>query len=135
VKFASFTRDVGRLIDDPFAIADRVKLLPGQQTPIHDHASWCVAGVYRGTQRQSHFSLIEWNWRPCLVHAGTFEAPAGHVEVFVPPAQNVHSVTAVGEDKTISIPVYGADSERLSWRRYDDIPQFVHRAERRFPDA
>ena len=175
MTFPSFTQDVERLIDDPFAIGDRVKSLlaadgwlapehqladpdacrrhvlhvsdcrrvsvaalvwlPGQQTPIHDHTSWCVAGVYRGTQRQSHFSLIERDWMPCLVPTGTFEAQAGHVEVLVPPAQNIHSVSAVGEDKTISIHVYGADIERLSLRRYDDIPQFVHGADRRFPDA
>ena len=175
MTFASFTQDVERLIDDPFAIADRVKSLlaadgwlalehqlagrdacrrhvlhvsecrglsvaalvwlPGQQMPIHDHTSWCVAGVYRGMQRQAHFALIERNWKPCLVPTGTFEAPAGHVEVFVPPAENIHSVTALGEGKMISIHVYGADIERVSLRRYDDIPQFVPGADRRFPDA
>jgi predicted metal-dependent enzyme (double-stranded beta helix superfamily) len=175
VIFASFVQDVERLIDDPFAIAGRLKpllaadgwlarehqlaagdacrrhvlhvsecrrlsvaalvWLPGQQTPIHEHTSWSVAGVYRGIQRQTYYSLIELNWKPCLLPAGTFEASAGHVEVVVPAAENIHSVTAVGQGKTISIHVYGADVERLSSRCYDDVPQFLPGADRRFPDA
>src|SRR3954447_19048234 len=27
--------------------------LPGQRTPIHDHVSWCVVGVYRGRERET----------------------------------------------------------------------------------
>jgi 3-mercaptopropionate dioxygenase len=175
VTFASFTQDAERLIDDPFAIAHRLKRLlaadgwlapehqlagrgacrrhvlhvsdcrrlsvaafvwlPGQQTPVHDHRTWCVAGVYRGIQRRAHYLLIERNWKPSLVPTGTFEAPAGHVDVIFPPAKNIHSVTAVGEGKTISIHVYGADIERLSSRRYDDIPQFLPGPDHRCPDA
>ena len=47
----------------------------------------------------------------------------GHVEVLVPPAQNIHYVEAAGPGKTISIHVYGADIERLGssiLRVYDD---------------
>ena len=95
--------------------------LPGQRTPIHDHVSWCVVGVYRGVERETHYRLDD---RGRLVPSGTFEAPAGHVEALVPPAENIHSVTAVGNEKTISIHVYGADIERLGTsilRRYDDV--------------
>jgi predicted metal-dependent enzyme (double-stranded beta helix superfamily) len=44
----------------------------------------------------------------------------------VPPAENIHSVTASGPGKTISIHVYGADIERLGssiLRRFDDLEQ------------
>jgi 3-mercaptopropionate dioxygenase len=95
--------------------------LPGQRTPIHDHVSWCVVGVYRGTERETHYLLDE---RSRLVPTGTFEAPAGHVEALVPPAENIHAVEAVGAGKTISIHVYGADIERLGTsilRRYDEF--------------
>ena len=95
--------------------------LPGQRTPIHDHVSWCVVGVYRGVERETHYRLDD---SGRLVPSGTFEAPAGHVEALVPPAENIHSVTAVGNEKTISIHVYGADIERLGTsilRRYDDV--------------
>jgi 3-mercaptopropionate dioxygenase len=97
--------------------------LPGQQTPIHDHVSWCVVGVYRGIERETHYRLDD---RGGLVPTGTVEARAGHVEALVPPAENIHAVTAAGAEKTISIHVYGADIARLGTsilRRYDDYPQ------------
>lgn len=94
--------------------------LPGQQTPIHDHVSWCVVGVYRGVERETHYRLTE---HDDLVPVGMVDAPAGHVEALVPPAENIHRVEAVGDSKTISIHVYGADIERLGssiLRRFDD---------------
>src|SRR3954468_12234249 len=67
--------------------------LPGQRTPIHDHVSWCVVGVYRGAERETRYRLVEHDGQRRLVPAGTIEAPAGHVEVLVPPVENIHSVT------------------------------------------
>ena len=164
--FTSFVRDAERLIDDPHAIAERLKpllaaddwlapehqlpgrdtyrqhllhvsacrrlsvvalvWLPGQETPIHDHVSWCVVGVYRGVERETHYRLAERDGARCLVRAGAFEAPPGHVEALVPPGENIHSVAAAGPGKTISIHVYGADIERLGssiLRRFDDLEQ------------
>lgn len=94
--------------------------LPGQQTPIHDHVSWCVVGVYRGVERETHYRLNE---RGDLAPVGVVDARAGHVEALIPPAENIHRVEAVGDSKTISIHVYGADIERLGssiLRRFDD---------------
>jgi len=166
LAFSSFLRDAESLIDDPHAIAERMRTLlaadgwlaaehqlagrdtyrqhllhvsrcrrlsvvalvwlPGQSTPIHDHVSWCVVGVYRGVESETHYRLIERRGERCLIPVGTCEAPAGHVEALVPPAENIHSVAAVGEHKTISIHVYGADIERLGssiLRRFDDVRQ------------
>jgi 3-mercaptopropionate dioxygenase len=166
LAFASFVRDAERLIDDPRAIAGRLKpllavdgwlapehqlpgrdsyrqhllhvssdrrlsvvalvWLPGQRTPIHDHVSWCVVGVYRGAERETHYRLIERGGRRRLQPVSELEAPAGHVEALVPPARNIHAVAAAGPGKTISIHVYGADIERLGTsilRRFDDIEQ------------
>jgi predicted metal-dependent enzyme (double-stranded beta helix superfamily) len=102
--------------------------LPGQRTPIHDHVSWCVVGVYRGVEREIHYRLTE---RDELVPVGTVEARAGHVEALVPPASNIHRVEAAGDEKTISIHVYGADIQRLGTsilRRFDDPEQLARAA-------
>src|SRR4051794_23007557 len=32
--------------------------LPGQATPIHDHVSWCVVGVYEGQELETRY---EWS--------------------------------------------------------------------------
>jgi predicted metal-dependent enzyme (double-stranded beta helix superfamily) len=100
--------------------------LPGQQTPIHDHVSWCVVGVYRGVEHEVHYRLVERHGRRCLLPVSSFDAHAGHVEALVPPAENIHSVAAGGREKTISIHVYGADIERLGssiHRRFDGLEQ------------
>ena len=165
LPFARFVRDADRVIDDPHAIAERLRpllaedgwlapehqipgrdtyrqhllhvsacrrlsvvalvWLPGQATPIHDHVSWCVVGVYRGVERETHYRLIERDGLRRLLPVGTFEARAGHVEALVPPAENIHAVAAAGPQKTISIHVYGADIEKLGssiHRRFDDVP-------------
>ena len=166
LAFAAFVRDAERLIEDPHAIAERLKpllaadgwlapehrqpgadtyrqhllhvsksrrlsvvalvWLPGQRTPIHDHVSWCVVGVYRGVERETHYRLVERGGRRRLMTVGSFEAHPGHVEALVPPGENIHSVAAAGSTKTISIHVYGADIERLGTsilRRFDDLEQ------------
>jgi 3-mercaptopropionate dioxygenase len=159
--FADFVRDAESAIDNPRAIALRLRGLlaqdgwlapehqlpgedtyrqhllhvsecrglsvvalvwrPGQRTPIHDHVSWCVVGVYRGVERETHYQLIG----DRLVPTESVEAHPGDVEALIPPAENIHLVEAAGEELTISIHVYGADIERLGssvYRRFDDLP-------------
>jgi 3-mercaptopropionate dioxygenase len=102
--------------------------LPGQATPIHDHVSWCVVGVYQGIEQETHYRLIEHDGEQALLPGGSVEAHAGHVEALVPPGENIHSVAAAGPGKTISIHVYGADIERLGssiLQRYDHLPQLA----------
>jgi len=99
---------------------------PGQRTPIHDHVSWCVVGVYRGLERETRYRLVNVGGRSCLQPVATIEARPGHVEALVPPAGDIHAVTAGGNEETISIHVYGADIERLGssvHRRFDDFEE------------
>lgn len=101
---------------------------PGQRTPIHDHVAWCVVGVYQGVERESRYRLIEADDRRCLRPLGTVDAHPGHVEVLVPPGENIHAVEAAGPGLTISIHVYGADIERLGSsinRCYDALPRLA----------
>ena len=93
---------------------------PGQATPIHDHVSWCVVGVYRGLERETRYRVVD----GALERTATIDAEPGHVEALIPPAENIHSVQAGGDELTISIHVYGADIERLGssvYRIYDDL--------------
>jgi predicted metal-dependent enzyme (double-stranded beta helix superfamily) len=98
---------------------------PGQRTPIHDHVSWCVVGVYRGVEQETRYRLVERGGVEQLEYVETIEARRGHVEALVPPAENIHVVEAGGRGLTISIHVYGADIERLGssvYRIYDELP-------------
>jgi 3-mercaptopropionate dioxygenase len=99
--------------------------LPGQRTPIHDHVSWCVVGVYEGRERETRYRAVEVDDQRWLEEVGSVDAHPGHVEVIVPSVEDIHAVTAVGEGPTISIHVYGADIERLGssiYLRFDDWP-------------
>ena len=97
--------------------------LPGQSTPIHDHVSWCVVGVYAGRERETRYRAVEVGGERWLEPVGEVDARPGHVEVIVPSVEDIHRVTAAGDGPTVSIHVYGADIERLGssiYRRFDD---------------
>jgi len=99
--------------------------LPGQRTPIHDHVSWCIVGVYEGRERETRYRAVEAGGQRWLEETASVDALPGHVEVIVPSVEDIHAVTAVGEGPTISIHLYGADIERLGssiYRRFDDWP-------------
>jgi predicted metal-dependent enzyme (double-stranded beta helix superfamily) len=94
--------------------------LPGQRTPIHDHVSWCIVGVYEGREREIRYRAVG---DDALEEVGSIDAGPGHVEVIIPSAEDIHAVTADGDGPTISIHVYGADIERRGtsiYRRFDE---------------
>lgn len=94
--------------------------LPGQTTPIHDHVSWCIVGVYEGREREIRYRAVDGG----LEETGWIDAEPGHVEVIVPSSEeDIHRVAAAGDGPTISIHVYGADIEARGTsihRRFDD---------------
>ena len=99
--------------------------LPGQSTPIHDHVSWCIVGVYEGRERETRYRAVEDGNGRHLEEIDSIEAGPGHVEVIIPTVEDIHAVTAVGREPTISIHVYGTDIERRGtsvYRRFDDWP-------------
>ena len=101
---------------------------PGQRTPIHDHVAWCIVGVLRGIEREDRYRLVDLDGEQCLVPTGSVEAFPGHVEALVAPAEDIHCVTAGGDETTISIHVYGADIERRGtsiYRRFDGVRQLA----------
>jgi 3-mercaptopropionate dioxygenase len=97
---------------------------PGQRTPIHDHIAWCIVGVYRGIEREIRYRLVEEDGEQCLLPTGSVQAEPGHVEALFAPPEGIHCVTAGGDEKAISIHVYGADIERRGtsiYRRFDGV--------------
>lgn len=93
--------------------------LPGQVTPIHDHVSWCVVGVYEGNEEEEVFALSDDGLRRRAVNRN----PVGTVSALTPPG-DIHRVRNTGDGTTISIHVYGADIFVLgsSIRRRYDLP-------------
>lgn len=86
--------------------------LPGQATPVHDHVSWCVTGVYRGREIEQRYRVSSTGPREKLVATERLVNVAGDVNGFVPPG-DIHMVRNPGPGRAISIHVYGADISRL----------------------
>lgn len=95
--------------------------LPGQRTPIHDHVSWCVVGVYRGAEESHLYRLTEDD--RALVRTGHMVDSEGTTSYFAPPG-DIHEVANASDQKVVSIHVYGADVAVLgsSIRRRYDLP-------------
>lgn len=97
--------------------------LPGQCTPIHDHVSWCVTGVYRGREHETRYRVERGEGGGAyLVESGRQVNAAGVVSPLCPPG-DIHRVGADGAETAVSIHVYGANIAELgsSIRRTYDL--------------
>lgn len=93
---------------------------PGQATPVHDHVTWCVAGVIQGTEHEERYALRDDGW---LEEAGRSVSAVGDVFGLAPPG-DIHLVRNDGTQTAISLHIYGTDVSRLrsSVRRVYDLP-------------
>ncbi|MEV7592398.1 cysteine dioxygenase family protein [Streptomyces sp. NPDC090085] len=100
--------------------------LPGQETCIHDHVSWCVAGVHQGEESERRFRLAPGGpgiGPARLVPTEDVVNAQGEVCGFAPPG-DIHKVRNSCRGTAISLHVYGADVSRLgtSIRRVYTLP-------------
>lgn len=88
--------------------------LPGQSTPIHDHVSWCVTGVFRGEEHETRYRLVEdpEGEGTHLVQSGSVVNATGDIAALCPPG-DIHRVGNRGPGTAVSIHVYGADIGEL----------------------
>jgi len=107
--------------DGSFSIVALV-WLPGQETPIHDHVSWCVVGVHKGQEYETLYEIkTDGSGASWLVETGQSVNPPGSVAALTPPG-DIHKVVNNGDELAISLHVYGADIGKLGSsirRRYD----------------
>lgn len=119
--------------DGSFSIVALV-WLPGQQTEIHDHVSWCVTGVHEGREHERRYRLMTDGRTARLILTGDVENPAGAIAAITPPG-DIHRVRNSCTTKAISLHIYGADIARLgtSVRRIYQPPEGDTGAVRREP--
>jgi predicted metal-dependent enzyme (double-stranded beta helix superfamily) len=109
--------------DGSFSIVALV-WLPGQETPVHDHVSWCVVGVHQGQEYETRYEVeTDEQGLSLLVECGNSVNPPGSVAALTPPG-DIHKVVNDGQDLAISLHIYGADIGKLgsSIRRRYDLP-------------
>lgn len=91
---------------------------PGHTTPIHDHTVWGLVGVLRGAERNTEFVRAEHGEAPRP--AGEEVCTAGDVAKVSPTVGDIHRVTNVSDQPSVSIHVYGANIGQVSRHAYDD---------------
>jgi 3-mercaptopropionate dioxygenase len=86
----------------------------GASTPVHDHDTWGVIGVYQGQERETRYHIVEGSiaaGRVRLEETATATLHAGEVGWVVPP-DDVHRVSNDGAELAVSVHVYGTNIGR-----------------------
>jgi predicted metal-dependent enzyme (double-stranded beta helix superfamily) len=104
--------------DDSWSMASVVWDV-GQQTPVHSHETWGVAAIYAGIEHERRFLKPTAAATCALTPAGEDRWEPGQVTVCCTTDDDVHAVTAVGDEPTIGIHVYGGNIGKISRRAYD----------------
>ncbi len=115
--------------DESFSVVGGV-WKPGQTTPIHDHLTWALVGIYEGEEREALFKRLDdgSNQRRAKLKIVRERANGkGHVTVL--GAAGIHRVDNVSSEAALSIHVYGRDIGNAERHSYDpvtgDIGKFV----------
>ncbi len=94
----------------------------GQTTPIHDHLTWALIGVYEGEEREAIYRRLDDRSDPRhakLEKVSERVNRKGHVTVL--GHAGIHKVDNVSEMITKSIHVYGIDIGNTERHSYDPV--------------
>jgi predicted metal-dependent enzyme (double-stranded beta helix superfamily) len=83
----------------------------GATTPVHDHGTWGVIGVYQGRERETRYTVVEGSIaarRVRLVETASATLHPGEVGQVVPP-DDLHCVSNDGQEVAVSVHVYGTN--------------------------
>ena len=83
----------------------------GSKTPVHDHCTWGVVGVYQGEETETTYRPIEGSvvsGRVRVVEQRTAVLGPGGLTNVVPP-DDIHRVSNNGDVVAVSVHVYGAN--------------------------
>ncbi|MBD2452283.1 cysteine dioxygenase family protein [Nostoc sp. FACHB-152] len=94
---------------------------PHAITPVHDHLSWGLVGLYQGKQEETVYRRIDSGELEGSAHLetiGTYQVKTGDIYHLLPPDNDIHSVKATTVfAPSISIHVMGNDTGSI-WRHH-----------------
>lgn len=102
--------------------------LPGQTTPIHDHLTWVMVGLYGGEEREAIFRRTDDRSNPKLA---TLELAServhakGHITTL--GEAGIHRIDNMSAGPSRSIHVYGSDIGNAERHSYDPITGEISR--------
>jgi 3-mercaptopropionate dioxygenase len=101
---------------------------PGQTTPIHDHLTWALIGVYEGEEREALFRRTDDGSNPKLAkiqQVGERVNKKGHVTVL--GHSGIHRVDNISLKPTTSVHIYGRDIGNAERHSYDPVTGEISR--------
>ncbi len=85
---------------------------PGQATPVHDHGTWGIMGIYEGELHVTNYRRLDDGSRSGHAElresTGIWSGP-GSISYVLPPNEEIHKVGNLGERPALSLHVYGRD--------------------------
>lgn len=95
---------------------------PGQTTPIHDHLTWAVVGVYEGEERESIFKRTDSRADPLMAKLELVsERTNGKGHVTVLGKAGIHRIDNVSNTPSLSVHMYGLDIGTTERHSYDPV--------------
>ena len=104
--------------DGAFSIAAAVWDV-GQVTPVHDHGTWGVIGIYGGVEHEIRYRLAAQPGPGRLSLLSERDIAAGQVIVCCTSDQDIHRVSCGSNVPCVGIHVYGADIGTIPRHVYD----------------
>jgi len=101
---------------------------PGQTTPIHDHLTWALIGVYSGQEHETLYRRTDDKTDPRyakLEKVSERVNTKGHVTVL--SHNGIHKVDNNSPERTKSIHVYGRDIGNTERHSYDPLTGAIGR--------
>ncbi|MED5579879.1 MAG: cysteine dioxygenase family protein [Nitrospinota bacterium] len=96
----------------------------GQTTPIHDHGTWGVIGIYKGIEKEESFSNLgtrENGSKVTMSPLGNRLAKPGDTFVCCTKDTDLHRVSCASDEPVVGIHVYGGDLAKIPRFKYDEV--------------
>jgi predicted metal-dependent enzyme (double-stranded beta helix superfamily) len=98
-----------------------VRFRQGRPTPVHDHVTWGLIGVYSGEQRTARYRRRDDGSAPgrCAVELQADEVLTHGATYPLLPPHDIHSIEVISPGEGLSIHVLRADLRRQRRRIFD----------------
>jgi predicted metal-dependent enzyme (double-stranded beta helix superfamily) len=108
--------------DDTGLTLVRARFGPEAMTPIHNHGSWGIVGVYRGRDRYQVWRRLDDGSRPGQARVELVEERImgpGDVAVLPPPPQDIHAQQGDGGEPAYEFVLFGKNAMLLPRLYFD----------------
>lgn len=116
-----FANNLVYLPDDKIFSVIGAVWLPNQSTPIHDHLTWALIGMYEGEERETVYKRINGNsnTKALLQQVSKKINKKGHISVL--GKEGIHRIENISNKPSSSLHIYGIDLGNTKRHTYDPV--------------